>query len=130
MIVLVAPGSLLGNNVGRVPVKKRLRHEVLIVVSKEISDVPVSVIIPLDLLVQSIVLFKHESLRSQLILWLICSTGCSFCLRLICHNERFVGQFALVDQDVRVAHAHDLLVVAEATVVRCLFSSERLSRNL
>ena len=54
-----------------VPIQKGLRHEVLIIISEEVSDVPVPVVVPLDLLIQSVIFFQDECLRTQLVLGLL-----------------------------------------------------------
>ena len=54
-----------------VPIQKGLRHEVLIIISEEVSDVPVPVVVPLDLLIQSVIFFEDERLCAQLVLGLL-----------------------------------------------------------
>ena len=91
---------------------------------------PVPVVVPLDLLVQSVVFFQDERLRAQLVLGLLLLLLLLFCscrflvvraflqrLSLLSHNQRLISELALVDEYVGIAHAQHLLVVAKAIVV-------------
>ena len=97
MIILITPRGPLRDDVSCVPVQKGLSHEVLIVVSKEVSDMPVPVVIPLYLLVQTIVFLKDECLGAQLIQRLLLfRLLLSICLLVV---RAFFSRLSLISHD-------------------------------
>lgn len=51
VVVIVAPGDFTWDHVLRVPVEKYVVHEGAVVTSEQISDVPVTMVVPLNLLI-------------------------------------------------------------------------------
>ena len=142
MEVLIAPRDFLGYDVGRVPIKERLGHEVLIVLPEQVSDVPVAMVVPLNLFVEPAVFSECQRLSAQLVrlllflitlLLLITATIRDIFgrLRVVRHDERLVSQFALVYEHICVPQAHHLLIIhTEATAVGGLLASKSLRRYL
>ena len=133
VIVLVAPWHFGRDDARRVPVQQSAGDEALVIVTEEVADVPVSMIVPLDLLVQGTVRCKAEDLGAELVVGFgffstissgLLDRGCI----LVGDEEGLVRQLALVDQYVGVPHAHHWATVAKAT--HSLLSSERLGRDL
>ena len=106
MVVSVAPRDLFWDYVISVPVEQGLRDETLVVISKEVPDVPVAMVLPLNLLVQRIVCCEDQLLRSKLVGCNIVAFGsCRLLDLFISDNERLVRELALVDEHVSIAHA-------------------------
>ncbi len=68
MEVIIAPCDSLWDHEVCVPVKKHFGCEILVIVSEQVSDVPVTMVIPLDALVQRIVCFELQCLGTKLML--------------------------------------------------------------
>ena len=68
MEVIIAPCDSLWDHEVCVPVKKHFRREILVVISEQVSNVPIAMVIPLDALVQRIVSFELQCLGAKLVL--------------------------------------------------------------
>ena len=96
---------------------------------------PVAMIVPANLLVESIILIEIQLLRTKLASRHHSITRNCCCVvvaltwlcNIIRDKKRLICELALVDEHVCIAHPHEFLL---AVAICCLFAAKRLCRDL